>query len=96
MMCAITHTIRAYSCTRISTGRYSEKLYHAMYMAMAGGYLLMCRKLGTVDVKPTANALWTLKCIRPHQIVRVYILHNLLLVVMEHVMERTQGFLQKH
>ena len=56
----------------------------------------MCRRLDTVGVKPIANALWTLKGISPHQIVRGDILHNILLGVMKHVMEWTEGFLQKH
>ena len=60
------------------------------------GYLLMCRRLGTVGVKPIANAQWTLQGISPPLIVRVDILHNILLGVMKHVREWTEGFLQKH
>ena len=57
-----------------------------------GEYLLMYRRLDIGGVKPIANALWTLKGISPHQIVRVDILHNILLGVMKHVMEWTEGF----
>ena len=61
-----------------------------------GAYLLMCKRLDSVGVKPIANALWTQKGISPHQLVRGDILHNILLGVMKHVMEWTEGILQKH
>ena len=67
-----------------------------MYIAMAAGYLLMCSRQGRVDVKPIANALWTLNGISPHQIVRGDIQNNILLGVVIHAMECTERFLQKH
>ena len=56
----------------------------------------MCKRLGTVGVKPIANTLWTLMGISPPLIVRRDIVYNILLVVMKDVMEWTEGFLQKH
>ena len=76
--------------------RYVRRAAGLCNVRAHSGYLLMCRRLGTVGVKPIANALWTLKGISYTLIVRGDILHNILRVVMKHVMEWTEGFLQKH
>jgi len=57
---------------------------------------LIQRRLGKEGIKPFTNMLWTLKGITPHLIVRGDILHNILLRVMKHLMEWTEGFLKKH
>ena len=41
-------------------------------------------------------ALWTQKGSSPYEIVLMDILHNMLLVMMKHVMQWTKNFLQKH
>ena len=56
----------------------------------------MCRRLDTVVVKPIANALRMRKGISPQHIVRRYILHDILLEVMKHVIEWTERVVQKH
>jgi len=61
-----------------------------------GKFELIQRRLGKESIKPFANVLWTLKGITPHLIVQGDILHNILLGVMKHLMEWTEGFLKKH
>jgi len=61
-----------------------------------GKFELIQRGLGKEGIKLFANVLWTLKGITPHLIVQGDILHNILLGVMKHLMEWTEGFLKKH
>jgi len=56
----------------------------------------MRKCLQSKGVKPFPNALGSLKGIRPLLIIRGDILHNILLGILKHLMEWTEGFLRKH
>lgn len=52
--------------------------------------------LKTHGVKQVANALWTIRDVRPHEIVRPDLLHNMYLGNLEYLMEWIEGFLTVH
>jgi len=89
MGCVIMGSMRGYFRWVIWISKYTEDPRYSKFE-------LIQRRLEKEGIKLFANVLWTCKSIMPHLIVRGDILHNILLGVMKHLMEWTEGFLKKH
>ena len=87
--CVIIGSMRGYFRRVIWMSKYTEDPCYSKFE-------LIQRRLGNESIKPFANVPWTLKGITPHLIVQGDILHNILLRVIKHLMEWTEGFLKKH